>query len=131
MLEKEMDSQVRSLAKQWGLMAYHTHDSRKSGKGWPDWVVQTAWGHVMFAELKGGTTVVTDEQYEWIRSLKGSGALAFIVRGQETLNLFLALMIGHDEGTIAELENLTEQELDWKFERMAKKGVIKNERSRI
>lgn len=51
MLEKVLQSNIAGLCKRLGLGYYHTYDSRRSPKGFPDCVI---WGlgGVMFRELK-------------------------------------------------------------------------------
>lgn len=83
--EAQFSAQVIRLAKLLGYAAYHTHDSRRSAKGFPDLVLvrpaaNGQSGRVIFAELKGTRTRVTDEQRAWIRALQEAGAEAYIWR---------------------------------------------------
>ena len=39
MTEREWQAQVVSAAQALGWTTYHTHDSRRSNKGWPDLVL--------------------------------------------------------------------------------------------
>lgn len=51
----------------WNLI-YHTHDSRKSAKGFPD-LVMIRGPRLVFAELKSQTGKVEPEQQEWLDAL--------------------------------------------------------------
>jgi hypothetical protein len=67
-------------AKGWARR-YHTHDSRRSSKGFPDWVmVNVAQKRILFLELKGwGARKPSDEQLEWLADLAACGAEAYLV----------------------------------------------------
>jgi hypothetical protein len=66
-------------AKGW-TRRYHTHDSRRSTRGFPDWVlVHTAQRRILFVELKGFAGTASDEQREWMAALDQAGAEAYIV----------------------------------------------------
>ena len=56
MLEREWQAQVVSAAQALGWTTYHTHDSRRSDKGWPDLVL------VMWLDLLESEGV---ETYLW------------------------------------------------------------------
>lgn len=55
------------------LLAYHTHDSRRSAGGFPDWTFAGVRG-VMFRELKTARGTVRPEQWAWIHQLRRAGA---------------------------------------------------------
>lgn len=60
MSEADLDRAVRRLIALYGLKGYHTHDSRGSQPGFPDWVI---WGSgVIFRELKRPFTNPTGAQ---------------------------------------------------------------------
>lgn len=83
MTEKEFQSQVIALARLRGWLAYHTHDSRRSAKGFPDLVlcrVRNNAGRVIFAELKVGRNECTPEQRQWIAALLSAEVAAFVWR---------------------------------------------------
>ena len=52
MSEDELDDVIREACRVRGLLAYHTHDSRRSEPGFPDWVIVGP-GGVLFRECKG------------------------------------------------------------------------------
>ena len=52
MSEDELDDVIREACRVRGLLAYHTHDSRRSEPGFPDWVIVGP-GGVIFRECKG------------------------------------------------------------------------------
>ena len=69
MTEAEFQAAILKEAKRFGWKAYHTYDSRRSHKGFPDLVLVR--GVVcLFLELKAEDGVESDEQKEWIRALK-------------------------------------------------------------
>lgn len=76
MSEAELDRAIRKIALDlapWGLLAYHTRDSRKSAPGFPDWVFV---GHrgVMFRECKTAKGRLPPAQQDWLAALKTAGA---------------------------------------------------------
>lgn len=80
MSERDLQDAVIKLAKLLGFLSYHTYDSRKSTKGFPDLVLVHKWsGALLFIELKSATGRVTDEQDEWLRALAVRG-VAFVWR---------------------------------------------------
>ena len=72
-LERDFQASVVSLAKLHGLLAYHTHDSRRSEPGFPDLVIVGPNG-VLYRELKTMTGRVHPNQQKWIRALADAGA---------------------------------------------------------
>jgi VRR-NUC domain len=80
MSETDLQAAVVDLARQLGYLVYHTFDSRKSTKGFPDLVlVHKRSGNLLVAELKDATRKVTPEQDEWLRAFALRGA-AFLWR---------------------------------------------------
>jgi hypothetical protein len=66
-------------AKGWSRR-YHTHDSRRSSRGFPDWVmVCTAQKRILFLELKGFGGKLGDEQRDWLADLNACGGEAYLV----------------------------------------------------
>ena len=61
--EKEFMAEVIAFAKRHGWLVYHTHDSRKSEKGFPDLILLKDL-RLVVAELKVGTNQTTPEQRE-------------------------------------------------------------------
>jgi len=80
--EAEWERWVRSTAalRHWTLQ-YHTHDSRRSPAGFPDWVfIHEEWGDIVIAELKGHDTRVEREQLRWVNGFRDCGIDAYIWR---------------------------------------------------
>lgn len=72
MTEAELERNVRRLLQLYGLYGYHTADSRRSAKGWPDWVIIGR--KVLFRELKTAYGVPTGEQRHVGYLLQAAGA---------------------------------------------------------
>lgn len=74
--EKEFQAQVIELARLFGFRVYHTFDSRRSAKGFPDLVLvhprdhDKGFARVIFAELKSERGKLSGEQKEWIALLR-------------------------------------------------------------
>ena len=74
MSEETLQAKVEDLAQRLGWRKYHTHDSRRSDKGFPDLVlVHAGRGRVLYRELKKQTGRVTKEQKEWLADLTAAG----------------------------------------------------------
>lgn len=73
LLEGAFQSQVVGLADFYGWRSYHTHDSRRSRKGFPDLVLVRV-PELIFAELKTETGRTTPEQAAWLEDLKAVAA---------------------------------------------------------
>ena len=69
--ERDLLADIRKLAKQHGWLMYHTHDSRKSEEGFPDFVlVREA---VLMYEGKTNTGKLTPAQQTWLTMLARTG----------------------------------------------------------
>ena len=66
--EAEFQTHVEQLAKLLGWEVYHTRDSRRSRKGWPDLVLVRE--RILFVELKSETGELRPEQRIWLARLK-------------------------------------------------------------
>ena len=73
MSEADLDSHVRTLLRDLRLLGYHTHDSRRSEPGFPDWTI-TGPGGLIFRELKTQHGVLTSAQSRWGYALQAAGA---------------------------------------------------------
>ena len=75
--EREFQAQVIELATMLGWRVYHTHDSRRSHKGYPDLTLvrpsDHRQGRIVFAELKSERGKVRPEQREWLADLASIG----------------------------------------------------------
>lgn len=67
------------------LLAYHTHDSRKSPSGFPDWVILGP-GGILFRELKRESKSPTPSQRAWLALLRGVGLDADVWRPSDLLS---------------------------------------------
>ena len=78
-LERDFQQAVLDMARTLGLLAYHTHDSRRSEPGFPDLVLVGRRG-VIYRELKTLTGRVQREQAKWLSALTAAGADAAVWR---------------------------------------------------
>lgn len=67
-----LDAHVRRLMKDLNLRGYHTHDSRRSPSGFPDWVIVGR--GVLYRELKSERGKCSPQQMEWLTKLTQAGA---------------------------------------------------------
>jgi hypothetical protein len=67
--EKAFMQQVRELARLFGWLEFHPHDSRRSTPGYPD-LFMVRPPRVLFAELKSDTGRVTPAQRAWLGALE-------------------------------------------------------------
>lgn len=73
--EKKFQAAVIAFAESRGWKCYHTHDSRRSAKGFPDLVMVR--DKLIFAELKVKGGKLTQEQRDWLSCLCQAGQLAY------------------------------------------------------
>lgn len=77
--EKAFMAAVTKLARDHDYLVYHTHDARRSEKGFPDLVI-VASDRVIFAELKMDGGKVSPEQVVWGAALCAVGGnVKFVV----------------------------------------------------
>ncbi len=72
MPERELLEAIYEIACSRGLLAYHTHDSRRSQPGFPDLVIVGP-GGVLWRELKTQHASITNEQRLWGNLLREAG----------------------------------------------------------
>ncbi len=92
--EAHFQRQVEQLAGfyGWGLR-YHTFDSRRSAKGFPDLVLVRP-PELLIVELKGERTRVTAEQREWLDALELCGLEVHLWRPSDFDDLHARLARG-------------------------------------
>lgn len=76
--EKQFESQVKSVAKMFGWLYYHTWKSIHSPAGFPDCVFVRE--RVVWAELKRENGQPTPEQCEWLEALAEAGQEVYLWR---------------------------------------------------
>lgn len=72
MTEAQLQTLVLQAARTQGVLAYHTHDSRRSQPGFPDLVLVGRAG-VLYRELKTEKGKLSDDQEHWLASLVAAG----------------------------------------------------------
>lgn len=72
MSEDDLMRRIQRLCRDLGLLAYHTHDSRGSAPGYPDWHI-VGRSRSIFRECKTETGRTTADQDEWIERLRAVG----------------------------------------------------------
>lgn len=70
--EKQLESQVKDLAKMFNWMYYHTWRSIHSPAGFPDCVMIRD-DRIVVAELKSERGKVTPQQEGWLKAFKATG----------------------------------------------------------
>ena len=81
MTEKQWQSQVVQLAKQWGWRVFHPYLSIKSAPGFPDLhLSHEARRQVIYAELKREKGKLTERQGEYLDHLRACGQQVFVWR---------------------------------------------------
>lgn len=84
--EASLESRLVELAKLHGWLAYHTHDSRRSAPGFPDWILLRD-DRLLAIELKSATGKPTEKQLEWLRAFARVRYVdALIVRAAPSLD---------------------------------------------
>lgn len=76
--ERDWQSEVIEIAGAGGWRHYHTHDSRKSAKGFPDLVLVRE--RVLYVELKSEDGKLRPEQGPWLEALAAAGQEVYIWR---------------------------------------------------
>ena len=82
--EAHFQATIMELCGHLRLLAYHTHDSRRSQAGFPDLVIVGK--QVLFAELKMEKRKLTEPQWEWRHRLQAAGALHVVWRPSDWMD---------------------------------------------
>ncbi len=84
MSEAQLLAAVRRLARTCGWRCYHTHDSRRSERGYPDLtLVHDRQRRVLFIELKTDAGRLSVDQEAWLRDLAAAGCETAILRPRD------------------------------------------------
>lgn len=84
MSEGDLMGHIARLCRDLGLLAYHTHDSRRSERGYPDWTIVGPSG-LLFRECKDEVKKPTTEQVKWLTALRAVGYDADLWRPSDLL----------------------------------------------
>lgn len=72
MTERTLQATITEMCVLFGIEWYHTHDSRRSHRGWPDLALCGSRGFIT-RELKAATGRLTHEQQRWGLMLRAVG----------------------------------------------------------
>ena len=73
--EAELQQKIIDLCTELRFKVFHSGDARRdTGRGFPDLVIATTHGKLIFAELKSYTGDMSPHQSSWKWALKASGA---------------------------------------------------------
>lgn len=87
MTEAALQTNVEQIAREFGWLFYHTHDSRRSQAGFPDVVfLHPKTGRLIVRELKDMRRKPTTEQTAWLAAFDLAGIDAGIWRPIDYLN---------------------------------------------
>ena len=78
--ERQLQDTIIRMAKLLGWSVYHTYDSRRSERGYPDLTLCHADHGLVFMELKREKGRVSKWQTFWISQLTRAGQRAYVVR---------------------------------------------------
>ena len=81
MTEREWQNQVTQLMTIWGWRWYHTHDSRRSKRGFPD--LAAVRERLIIVEVKTDRGRLTIDQAEWIRDLEAAHVEVYVWRPRD------------------------------------------------
>jgi hypothetical protein len=88
MREDQIVHNMRLTAQDLGFLFYHTYDSRRSDKGFPDTVVCGPVGSsapsTLYYEVKTRKRRVEYEQLLWLQTLRAAGYVARLIYEDET-----------------------------------------------
>lgn len=101
MLEKVLQERVRRIARELGLLYYHTHLAKHSPAGFPDCVFLTATGRIAYAELKREGQRPSPEQQRWLDALALTGAPVWVWRPTQLLDGTVARALAQLAGWVA------------------------------
>ena len=85
--EEILLQQVRAVARKYSYLAYHTRDSRRSDKGFPDLVLSDG-RRLLFIECKSQQGKLTGDQAQWLNLLAHTGKCeTYIIRPSDLASL--------------------------------------------
>lgn len=82
MTEKSLQQAVTDLAHLLKWKSYHTFDSRRSAKGFPDLILCRN-ERIVAIELKSAKGVATVEQLDWLTVLEAAGVECHLLRPEQ------------------------------------------------
>jgi hypothetical protein len=99
--EATLQAHIVDAAGRLGYLSYHTYNSRRSTKGFPDLaLLHRRTGALLLAELKRTTEKPTPEQALWLETLLLGGHAAFVWRPADWLDgIVTATLVEHAKVT--------------------------------
>lgn len=97
-LESAFQAKVEQTAQLMGWLCYHTHDARRSNKGFPDLVLVRE--RVIYAELKAARGKLSADQVIWLESLSRAGAETYLWRPDDWEDIIHVLRRGGSRATV-------------------------------
>lgn len=85
MTEASLLERIRAACRTTGVLIYHTHNSRRSERGFPDLVIVLG-DRVLYRELKAARGRLTPQQRTWLDRLTAAGADAGVWRPMDWLD---------------------------------------------
>ena len=85
MTERDLQANIVKLAGYLGYRVYHTYDSRRSDKGWPDLALAKT-GRFLVIEVKREDGHISTEQAGWLLALDRAGVETHVFRPSQWLD---------------------------------------------
>ena len=96
---RAIDECIRKACQMKGYLHYHTHDSRYSQPGFPDWILMTP--HAVWAiEVKVGKDRLSRAQADWLDAFKNAGFSIAVIREKnfhDFVEFFILSDVQHDD----------------------------------
>jgi hypothetical protein len=101
LLERDLAGILELALREAGARYYHTHDSRRSAEGWPDYVISIELddaGQLLFCEIKKAGGCPTIPQAEWLLAIARARQPAILAGGAAGISSVIDLVRGIAKG---------------------------------
>lgn len=97
-LARILEAALRELEPR--VLWYHTHDSRRSAEGWPDYAISVPGqpGQLLFVEIKKAGGSPTARQVEWLLAIAAAMQPAILAGGAAGISSVVELVRGMAKG---------------------------------